>query len=43
MRCAGPDDVVDEAFADLTVDPVTGEREPQSLASMRNDDIVIAA
>ena len=41
MRRPGRILVVDEAFADLTVDPVTGEREPQSLASMRNDDIVV--
>ncbi|GAA3963522.1 Rv2231c family pyridoxal phosphate-dependent protein CobC [Gordonia caeni] len=33
--------VVDEAFADLTVDPVTGVREPQSLAGALPDGVVV--
>ncbi|QTI67635.1 Rv2231c family pyridoxal phosphate-dependent protein CobC [Gordonia polyisoprenivorans] len=33
--------VVDEAFADLTLDPVTGACEPQSLADRRADDVIV--
>lgn len=41
MRRPGRILVVDEAFADLTLDPETGEREPESLASDRGDDLVV--
>ncbi len=33
--------VVDEAFADLTRDPATGEREPQSLAELLPDGVIV--
>ncbi|WP_040519621.1 Rv2231c family pyridoxal phosphate-dependent protein CobC [Gordonia aichiensis] len=41
MRKPGRILVVDEAFADLTVDEASGDREPQSLASLRCDDVVV--
>ena len=33
--------VVDEAFADLTLDPVTGHREPESLAGLQLPDVIV--
>ncbi|GAC57077.1 putative aminotransferase [Gordonia hirsuta DSM 44140 = NBRC 16056] len=33
--------VVDEAFADLTADPVTGRREPESLAAALPDGVIV--
>ncbi|MGV9672020.1 Rv2231c family pyridoxal phosphate-dependent protein CobC [Gordonia sp. NPDC003504] len=33
--------VVDEAFADLTIDPISGRTEPQSLAHRRFDDVIV--
>ncbi|QHN26873.1 threonine-phosphate decarboxylase [Gordonia pseudamarae] len=41
LRAPGRLVVVDEAFADLTLDPVSGEREPQSVASRRWPDVIV--
>ncbi|MGV9826134.1 MULTISPECIES: Rv2231c family pyridoxal phosphate-dependent protein CobC [unclassified Gordonia (in: high G+C Gram-positive bacteria)] len=41
MRRPGRIIVVDEAFADLTTHPVTGRREPESLAGVALPDVVV--
>lgn len=41
LRRPGRTVVIDEAFADLTLDPVTGAHEPQSLAGERSDDLIV--
>lgn len=41
IRRAGRIIVVDEAFADLTLDPATGRTEPQSLAGHRYFDTIV--
>ncbi|WP_448221375.1 Rv2231c family pyridoxal phosphate-dependent protein CobC [Gordonia iterans] len=41
LRRPGRIVVVDEAFADLTRDPATGTREPQSLAAELPEDVVV--
>ncbi|MGV9710287.1 Rv2231c family pyridoxal phosphate-dependent protein CobC [Gordonia sp. NPDC003424] len=41
LRRPGRIVVVDEAFADITVDPVSGRSEPASLASSADDDIIV--
>lgn len=41
LRRPGRVIVVDEAFADVTLDPVTGVREPESLAGTAHPDIVV--
>ncbi|MGC5246638.1 Rv2231c family pyridoxal phosphate-dependent protein CobC [Gordonia sp. DT219] len=41
LRRPGRIVVVDEAFADLTLDPVTGRREPESCSGNRAADLVV--
>ncbi|GAB05644.1 threonine-phosphate decarboxylase [Gordonia amarae] len=41
LRAPGRVVVVDEAFADLTVDPGSGEREPESVAARRWPDVIV--
>ncbi len=41
LRAPGRLVVVDEAFADLTLDAASGEREPESVASRRWPDVIV--
>lgn len=41
LRRPGRIVVIDEAFADITGDPETGQTEPQSMAGVRADDLIV--